>query len=187
MQLQRQLPSGYGGRATGPRACRMPPSPARRERRRHSFRRNSRRAKHSHPLAGASIHNRLVSDGGRVDLTPETRLSGEVENLAGGAGKGRGIDRGKRFAAEEIIGKLREAEIGLGAGSDGGAGVPHARGERADLLPLAPRVRRHEAVSRLGARSRPNVANARLYGLRSCEFTDQRLPALREQSALVGE
>ena len=49
---------------------------------------------------------------------------------------------GKRFSAEQIIIKLREAEVGLAPRTEGGTGVEADGGERADLLPVAQRVRR---------------------------------------------
>ena len=49
---------------------------------------------------------------------------------------------GKRFRAEQIIIKLREVEVGLAQGQRVGTGVEADGGERADLLPVAQRVRR---------------------------------------------
>ncbi len=45
--------------------------------------------------------------------------------------------RKMRHSAEEIVNKLREADVELSGGADGPAGLPEDRGHGADLLPLA--------------------------------------------------
>ena len=47
----------------------------------------------------------------------------------------------KRFTPEQIIGKLREAEVALVEGADDGPGSPYPGHCRADLLSVAPGVR----------------------------------------------
>jgi putative transposase len=47
-----------------------------------------------------------------------------------------------RHSAEQIIGKLREAEVLLGQGHEGPRGQPAARRDGADVLPVAEGVRR---------------------------------------------
>ena len=53
----------------------------------------------------------------------------------------------KRFTAEQIIMKLREAEVGLAQGQTVGQGVQTDWGDRADLLPVAQGVRRASTES----------------------------------------
>ena len=48
----------------------------------------------------------------------------------------------KRYSSEQIIAKLREAEVELAKGLKTGAVCRKLADQRADLLPLAPRVRR---------------------------------------------
>lgn len=45
--------------------------------------------------------------------------------------------RKKRHFAEEIVNKLREADVELSRGQTGPAGLPEDRGHGADLLPVA--------------------------------------------------
>ena len=66
------------------------------------------------------------------------------------------MPRGKKFTAEQIIGKLREAEVALAQG-EGTAGVSAAGRNATDLLPLEEGVRRSssrpsEAVEGIGKR-----------------------------------
>ena len=73
------------------------------------------------------------------------------------------MSKRKRYAAEEIISKLREAEVHLAPGRDGGPGGAQARGQRADLLSLATRVRwdaRRPGEAAEGARARERAAQA---------------------------
>jgi hypothetical protein len=53
----------------------------------------------------------------------------------------------QRHAAEQIIGKLREVEVGLAGGRKVGELCRSIRGQRADLLPVALGVWRAEAGS----------------------------------------
>ena len=54
---------------------------------------------------------------------------------------------GKRFSAEQIIIKLREAEVGSSPRTEGGPGVQTDWGDRAGLLPVAEGVRRASTES----------------------------------------
>ena len=52
------------------------------------------------------------------------------------------MPRGKKFTAEQIIGKLREAEVGFAQGENRARGGAEAWGDRADVLPVEAGVRR---------------------------------------------
>ena len=58
----------------------------------------------------------------------------------------------KQRSVEEIIGKLREAEVALAQGEDGGPGMQGYRGIGPYVLPMAPAV--------WGAEDRPGEAVA---------------------------
>jgi hypothetical protein len=51
----------------------------------------------------------------------------------------------KRYTPEQIIGKLRESEVALAQGADGGSGLPYPGHCRTDFLSLAPRVWRFKS------------------------------------------
>ena len=51
-----------------------------------------------------------------TERTPQTNPAEEVEDLCWWKGRGQHIEQGKRFGAEEIIGGLPEAEVGLAQG-----------------------------------------------------------------------
>ena len=53
----------------------------------------------------------------------------------------------RRHTPEQIITALREAEVGLANGKNGGDGEPGAGDQRADVLPVAPGVRGDEGGS----------------------------------------
>ena len=48
----------------------------------------------------------------------------------------------KRYSTEQIITKLRQAEVELGRGTTDPTGLQEARDQRADVLSLAERIRR---------------------------------------------
>ncbi len=84
-------------------------------------------------------------------------------------GPGRHLQEGdirmakKRFQAEQIIGKLREAEVEISKGQTIGSGRQEARDHRADVLPLAkgvrwPANRPGEAAQGAGEADRPAEA-----------------------------
>ena len=60
---------------------------------------------------------------GRVTCPPRTGPSTELENLCRCGRRGRGMSKRKRYAAEEIIAKLREAEVHLAQGDTVGQAV----------------------------------------------------------------
>ena len=61
----------------------------------------------------------------RMDVTcpPRTGPSTGLENLCRCGRRGRGMSKRKRYAAEEIIAKLREAEVHLAQGDTVGQAV----------------------------------------------------------------
>ena len=59
-----------------------------------------------------------------------------------GSEGGQSIARGKKFTAEQIIGKLREAEVELARGKKVPGDLPQDWCDGADVLPLEEGVRR---------------------------------------------
>ena len=64
-------------------------------------------------VAEQALDNSILRE---VDLTPENRTRHRVRESVQVRVKGRGLSKRKRYAAEEIISKLREAEVHLPQG-----------------------------------------------------------------------